>query len=376
MTRIVADWLSAPGTRSVCALLEDAGHQAWLVGGCVRNALLRAPVSDLDISTDAVPERVMALAKEAGIKAIPTGIDHGTVTLVVEGQPFEVTTFRRDVETDGRRAVVAFAETLEEDARRRDFTMNALYADGRGNVRDPVGGLVDLEQRRFRFIGDAELRIREDYLRILRFFRFFAWYGADLDADGLSACAALADGLKLLSAERVTAEMLKLLSAPDPLRAVAAMEQAGVLGHVVPGGTARVLGPYLQMAEATSPVARMVALGGDVSSLKLSRAEARGHESLKFAMESAAGAGELGLELGAEDARHVLALRAAALEQPVAQAHLDAAERGAQAVFPVAAKDLPDDLQGQAIGAALKKLRADWIASHFTLGKEELLARL
>ncbi|MEM6728988.1 MAG: CCA tRNA nucleotidyltransferase, partial [Pseudomonadota bacterium] len=162
MTRVSGAWLEGEAAQLVCKLLEEAGHQAWFVGGCVRNALMGAPVSDLDISTDARPEAVMALADAAGLRAIPTGIDHGTVTVIVAGIPFEITTFRRDVETDGRRAVVAFADRMEDDAQRRDFTVNALYADRSGEVRDPVGGLPDLAERRFRFIGDAEARIRED----------------------------------------------------------------------------------------------------------------------------------------------------------------------------------------------------------------------
>ena len=209
MRRITENWIKDQAAQKVCAMLTDAGKQAWFVGGCVRNALLGAPVSDLDISTDARPEEVIALAAAAGLKPVPTGIDHGTVTVVVDRHPFEVTTFRRDVETDGRRAVVAFADTMEEDASRRDFTMNALYAAPDGTVVDPLGGLPDLEARRVRFIGDPHDRIREDYLRILRFFRFHAWYGSDgLDRDGYAACAELSDGLENLSKERVGQEFL------------------------------------------------------------------------------------------------------------------------------------------------------------------------
>ena len=172
MTRIKEAWVNDPDTQKVCAALTDGGAQALFVGGCVRNALLGVPVSDIDIATDARPERVVQLAEKAGIKAVPTGIDHGTVTLVSGGVPHEVTTFRRDVETDGRRAKIAYSDRVEEDAARRDFTMNALYARPDGTVLDPLGGLPDLRARRVRFIGRAEDRIREDYLRSLRFFRF------------------------------------------------------------------------------------------------------------------------------------------------------------------------------------------------------------
>ncbi len=209
--KLEADWLQRPATQSLCDALETAGFHAFFVGGCVRDGIIGRAVSDIDIATDARPDRVMQIAKEAGMKPVPTGIDHGTVTVVVDGFPHEVTTFRRDVETDGRRAVVAFSDRIEEDAERRDFTMNALYADARGAVFDPLGtGIVDLKARHVRFIGDPHDRIAEDTLRILRFFRFHAHYAdpdGGLDADGLAACAEMADGLAQLSRERVGAEI-------------------------------------------------------------------------------------------------------------------------------------------------------------------------
>ena len=217
--RIAGDWLALPATRAVCAALTARGDRALFVGGCVRNALLGRPVADIDIATDALPERTIALAAAAGLHPVPTGLAHGTVTIVADHRPFEVTTFRRDVTTDGRHATVAFSTDLAEDAARRDFTMNALYADPSGAVIDPLDGLSDLLARRVRFVGDPAERIAEDYLRILRFFRIHAWYGdpaGGLDADGLAACAALQDGLDQLSRERVGAEMTKLLAAADP----------------------------------------------------------------------------------------------------------------------------------------------------------------
>ncbi|MGB3406471.1 MAG: CCA tRNA nucleotidyltransferase, partial [Jannaschia sp.] len=236
--KIEADWLTAAGTQAVMAMLSQAGHQALGVGGCVRNALLRRPVADVDIATDALPRQVMDLARTAGFGAIPTGIDHGTVTVVVAGAPFEVTTFRRDVETDGRHAVVVFSRDVAEDAARRDFTMNALYARADGTVIDPLEGLADLRAGVVRFIGDPVERITEDYLRILRFFRFTAWYGdpaTGLQPEGLAACAEHADGLARISAERIGQEMCKLLGAADPAPAVAAMARAGILARVLPG---------------------------------------------------------------------------------------------------------------------------------------------
>ena len=172
--RVAGEWIENTATQAVCAALTSAGWQALFVGGCVRNAALGLAVNDIDIATDAVPETVTILAENAGFKVVPTGIDHGTVTVIAGGMPHEVTTFRRDIETDGRRAVVAFTAALHDDAARRDFTMNALYARPDGTVVDPLGGLDDLLRRRLRFVGHPEDRIREDYLRILRFFRFTA----------------------------------------------------------------------------------------------------------------------------------------------------------------------------------------------------------
>ncbi|TWB17986.1 poly(A) polymerase [Rhizobium sp. ERR 1071] len=233
----VADeaWFRDEALQRVLALLDADGGEGRVVGGAVRNSLMGLPVADIDIATTLLPETVVERAEAAGIKAVPTGIAHGTVTLVIDGKPFEITTLRRDVETDGRRAVVAFSQDWQADAERRDLTINALYASADGEVVDLVGGLADLERRNIRFIGDAATRIAEDHLRILRFFRFFAYYGSGRpDADGLRACAAAKSKISTLSAERVWSEMKKLLAAPDPGRALLWMRQIGILTEVLP----------------------------------------------------------------------------------------------------------------------------------------------
>jgi poly(A) polymerase len=362
-------------------LLSDAGHAAYAVGGCVRDALLEEPVGDIDIATDARPETVLDLAAAAGLKAVPTGIAHGTVTLVVEGEAFEITTFRADVETDGRRALVRFAQAVEEDAVRRDFTMNALYADRHGALVDPLGGLPDLRARRVRFIRDAETRIHEDYLRILRFFRFSAWYGdADegMDAEALAAIAANLDGLETLSRERVGAEIRKLLEAPDPVMAVCVMERIGVLTAILPGTHARALGPLLLQERAfglqPDPVRRLVAIGlRDGAALRLSRADQRRLGLLQGRVSTDAGLAEIAWRDGSDCARDVAALRAALLETPPPR---DAAEQiatGANAQFPVAARDLMPEFEGPALGERLRALEAAWIASGMRATKEDLL---
>ena len=231
------DWLTAPATRAVMTALAAAGGPdcARFVGGCVRNALIGAPIDDIDIATTLTPDAVVAALKGARLRSVPTGIEHGTVTAISEHQPFEITTLRRDVSTDGRRATVAFTTDWAEDAGRRDFRLNALYADADGVILDPTGqGYDDALAGRIVFVGEPEGRIREDYLRILRFYRFYAWYGRGApDAAAVAACAALAEGVEQLSAERVSKELLKLLAAPDPRPAVRLMDEASVLERVL-----------------------------------------------------------------------------------------------------------------------------------------------
>jgi len=228
-------WFKDPALMRVFTLLNADEGEGRVVGGAVRNSLMGLPVSDIDVATTLTPEQVIERAAVAGIKAVPTGVAHGTVTLVIDGKPFEVTTLRADVETDGRRAKVAFSSDWQTDAERRDLTINALYVDAKGDVIDLVGGLADIEKRTIRFIGDAATRVGEDYLRILRFFRFFAYYGSGRpDADGLRACASARAKLQTLSAERVWSELRKLFSAPDPGRALLWMRQVGVLTEILP----------------------------------------------------------------------------------------------------------------------------------------------
>ncbi|WP_273524379.1 CCA tRNA nucleotidyltransferase [Rhodosalinus sediminis] len=382
--KVAGDWIARPATQAVCAALTGAGHRALFVGGCVRNALLGAPVSDIDIATEARPERVVEVAEAAGLKAVATGIEHGTVTVVSDGLPHEITTFRRDVETFGRHAVVAYSDDIREDAARRDFTMNALYALPDGTVVDPLGvGLTDLEARHVRFVGDAETRIREDYLRILRFFRFTAWYGdpdAGFDPTALAAVAETVEGLAGLSAERVGGEMTKLLAAPDPAPAVAVMERTGALAQVLPGAAARLIAPLVHLEARTGtppdPIRRLAALGAGEAegrALRLSKRETRRLARLAELQGAAMAPAELGYRHGAEAARDALLLQGAMAGTPPEDAALAAAEEGARQRFPVAARDLMPAYAGPALGAKLAELEARWIASGFRLSKEALL---
>ncbi|NCO85857.1 MAG: CCA tRNA nucleotidyltransferase [Rhodobacterales bacterium] len=380
--KLAAPWVQDDAVQQVCAAIAGGGHGVWFVGGCVRNALIGAGATDIDITTDARPDRVTALAEAAGLRVVPTGITHGTVTIIAQSRPFEVTTLRRDVATDGRHATVAFAETLAEDAGRRDFTINALYATPDGTVVDPLGGMVDLLARRVRFIGAAQDRIREDYLRILRFFRFHAWFAdpdGGIDAEGLAACAADLDGLARLSRERVGAEMRKLLAAPDPAPAVAAMAVSGVLAHLLPGASALLLPVLVHVEQMAAlppdPIRRLAALGGEgiAEALRLSRAEAARLEALRDAIGSGVEPGELGYRHGAAEAVDVLALRAAAMGLEIDPVQAEQARFGATQTCPVRAADLPETLKGPAIGARLREVEARWIASGFTLDRAALL---
>lgn len=367
------------------ALSRD-GDQVLFVGGCVRNALLGQPVSDIDIATSLLPQVVMQRASDAGLGAVPTGIDHGTVTVVAGGLQHEVTTFRKDIDTDGRHATVAFGTDLGADAARRDFTMNALYASADGAVLDPLGGLDDLLARRVRFIGDPDARIREDRLRVLRFFRFFAQYGQDTapDSKGLVACQRARGDLGDLSRERVGAEMTKLLAVTDPTPAVEAMIDTGVLPALLDGVSAsgsiqRLSG--LIRAEATANLhgdwlRRLWALAPETDptdALRLSRRDARRLSVLRRGLSSNQSSPEAAYRHGVQAGIDLGLARAALDIEPIAPddpAHL---ARAADAICPVSAADLMPGLQGKALGERLAQLETLWIDSGFALTRDQLL---
>ena len=382
MLPVSTAWLKDADTRAVYDALASDGGSAFFVGGCVRDALLGVPGADVDLSTPWEPQDVIRLAKAAGLKAVPTGIDHGTITVVSGGHGFEVTTFRRDVETDGRRAVVAYSTNIADDARRRDFTLNALYATIDGRVVDPLGGVADCLNRRIRFIEDAGQRIQEDYLRILRYFRFHAWYSdpaAGFDPDALDAISANSDGLETLSAERVGSEMLRLLAAPDPTPAIAVMRQTGCLPRILPGSDDRLLGPVVHLgASIGAPIdsiVRLAAFGGEdvADRLRLSRADARHLNDITQAAYGPQPLAEVAYRKGSDVARAASMIRAALAQMPVNATDLEAITTATKAEFPVTAADLMPEYQGTALGEKLAKLEARWIESGFTLTREDLV---
>ena len=396
-----ADWLKAPGIQDVFSAIEQDGDQARVVGGAVRNTLLGHPVPDVDIATSALPEDVMQRAAQAGLKPVGTGFEHGTITVVSSGFPYEVTTLRQDVETFGRQARVVFGKDWVKDAERRDFTMNALYVDRYGGLHDPLGGLKDCLEGRVRFIGDPDTRIKEDYLRILRFFRIYAAYGrGDVDADGLGACLRQRDGLRRLSAERIGHEMRRLLRAPLAATALRLMNDCG-LWEIATGGLARIddfdaLHAMEDIApETRDPEVGLVVLAGFVredlericDKFRLSNAERKRMKTawavtkrLKLS-EGLPDASSLVYEFGRQGAIDgLLALWARRTAQERAdddwfKALLAEVRSETIPEFPLKGADLiaAGHPPGRALGDLLKTLEDEWRGSGFSLSKNDLI---
>ncbi|MBR0719288.1 CCA tRNA nucleotidyltransferase [Bradyrhizobium liaoningense] len=392
-----APWLTSGGTARVLQLLNTDGEEARVVGGAVRNALLKLPHGDIDIATTALPEEVMRRAKSAGIKSVPTGLDHGTITLVIDGHPYEVTTLREDTETFGRKAKVAFGRDWVRDAERRDFTMNGLSVDAKGVVHDYVGGLADVAARRVRFIGDPDQRIAEDYLRILRFFRIHAAFGAgEPDRDGYLACIRGRAGLASLSAERVRMEMLKLLVANGASAAVLAMADGGLLQALI-GGVAYT-GPLTTMvaierelgvdADATRRLGALsVAVTEDAkrvaTRLRLSNAEAKaldsmGHRWWRCASKDEASARRLVYRLGPERYHDRVLLAWARLGGDVSSSRwrelAELPQRWNAPKFPLKAADFiaRGVAEGPLLGHVLTLAEDAWLAADFPLEQAAL----
>jgi poly(A) polymerase len=396
------------------SFVNDAGAQAILaalpsgstrfVGGCVRNALWGESVADIDMATTLEPEAVNATLKRAGIKTVPTGIAHGTLTAVVKGKPYEITTLRRDVETDGRRAVIAYTNDWAEDAKRRDFTVNALYADANHDIYDPTGeGLADIEARRFRFVGNADARVKEDYLRILRLFRFVAWYGQDakITKEALTACRENRRGLKKLSAERVWSELKKLLSARNPVRALHILLQQDILETLLPEATNVDGLDQLVRLEAREgikpdPMLRLMAMMVReplaaallAKRLKMSNKEtdrlkrwASDAESLSHDMPERARLQAI-YRSGKQTILDRARLRAAGASEAIESAHwmviADLAMGWTPPNFPIKGRDLERAgvPKGPEMGKAMRALEQLWIRSGFATDKDQLLAAL
>jgi len=381
-------WMAEPSVRAVLAALGGEGR---FVGGCVRDALLGRAIGDIDIATPLPPDEVTRRLEAAEIKAVPTGLAHGTVTAVVPPRHFEITTLRRDVETFGRHARVAFTADWAADAARRDFTMNALFLDAAGAVFDPVGGLADLRAGHVRFVGDAATRIREDVLRLLRFYRFYAHYGRGAaDAAARAACRGLAPLLPTLSGERVAAELLKLLSAPDPLPTLEMMREDGVLGVLLPEATRLDrLAALLPLEPAPAALRRLGALlAGDPAAVaeRLRLSNEQRDRLAAFAVPpwpiDLAGderAQRRALHhLGVALYRDLVLLRAAEDGAPHLPPLLALADAWQPVVFPLRGRDITARgvPPGERVGRLLAELEQWWDARDYRPTRAELLAEL
>lgn len=389
------DWMTGAPTRTVLAALAAGGAEARFVGGCVRDALAGRPVRDIDIATPLAPERVMQLISQAGLKAVPTGLAHGTITAVADHHPFEITSLREDVETFGRHATVAFTDDWKADAARRDFTMNALFCTPEGAIYDYFGGLADLRAGRVRFVGRAAQRIAEDYLRLLRFFRFHAHYGRGApDPEGLAAAAAAAPQLIHLSQERVRAELLRLLEAPDPVPTLDIMILHRILAEELPeeGDTAPLARLLTLEAGPPDPLLRLAALvetdreGADAiaARLRLSNAQRDRLELLtQPPLPVAPGMTRRDLRIAcyrigktavADLLRLAAARRGGTAEL---QAALTEAAAWPDLAFPVKGRDLIElgARTGPALGDLLEELERWWIHQDFQPDRGALLTR-
>lgn len=394
-----ASWRTSGPVARILALLNADGEEARVVGGAVRNTLLGLPVGDIDIATTALPQEVIRRAKIAHIKSVPTGVEHGTVTLVIEGQPFEVTTLREDIETFGRKARVAFGRDWTRDALRRDFTINGLSVTQDGVVHDEVGGLADIEARRVRFIGEPSQRIAEDYLRILRFFRIHAAYGEGApDRDGYAACIAGRDGLAELSAERIRMEMMKLVVARGAAPALVAMDDAGLLlrltvGVVYHGALANMIAVEHELGTGPDATLRLgalaVAVTEDAKRLsqrwRLSNAETKRLDSMGHRWWRAAGMDEATAQrrlyrLGAPRYldRIMLAWARAGRDfnSPQWRDLATLPQRWTAPVFPLKAVDFiaRGIAEGPALGHVLTLAEDAWLAMQFPLDEAALKA--
>lgn len=380
-----AEFLSRPGVRQVLGLLNGGGEEARVVGGAVRNHLMALPIADIDIATTAVPDEVLRRARAAGIHAVPTGYEHGTVTLVAHGVAHEVTTLREDIHTDGRHAIVCFGRDFAADALRRDFTINALSVDGRGRIFDYGGGLADVAARRVRFIGGADQRIREDYLRILRFFRFSAAYGdGTLEAEGLAAVLRNRDGLSLLSRERIRQEMMKLIVARQAGPVIGQMAAHHLLTPVLEGpGDAARFARLLDLEDAAGvrpqAVRRLMALAVSAErdldrlreALRLTNEEMRRMTALVAARPDLHAHLTL-YRLGAEAFCDAVLLRAAAGDWPEWREVFALPQVWQPPPFHLSGKDVLGCgiSRGPVVGEILARAERQWIAAGFPAGLE------
>ena len=383
MKKYINDKIAKPTTKKLFQLFIEKGFDVYFVGGCVRDFLLNIPVKDIDISTTALPNEIINIAKENNIKAIKTGIEHGTITLVYKSIQYQITTFRTDIKTDGRRAVVNFSKDIIADASRRDLTINALYADIDGNIIDPLNVISDLNDRRIKFINNPQERILEDNLRILRFFRFYSWFGKtnkSLDNASLSACVHFKEKLLNLSGERIGTEMKKLLTAPRPIKSLEIMLAEGILEIIMPNAEIHLLNSlikYEREADVSIHWATRAAIMTDSklkTKWKLSNSDHKLLSTLQKFKYYNSSISKIAYLYGKE-----LTIKYAVIKSVITKKDLpknlgNLVNLGVNAVFPITSRDLIQDYQGEDLGKKLQSLKHMWIESKFSLTKEDLLS--
>ena len=376
-------WLRNPSAQKLSKLYKNFGYQVLFVGGCVRNTILKKPVTDIDLATDAQPEEIIKIAKENNIRFVPTGLAHGTITLIIDNKNYQITTFRTDFDHDGRYAKVEFTESLLLDASRRDLTINALYCNHVGEVIDPLNGLDDIKKQKIKFIGNPNERIKEDNLRILRFFRFQAIYGnknLEIDSIALEACHNHKSKLAALSKERITSELRKILSAPNPLEVIIKMNETGVLNELFQNVSIDSLEAYLKTEEKfkinINWLGRLLSLQvtQEEESLKLTRCEFKFLKQTKSAIENQIHVLEFSYYNGVENGKIYSILQNFRHNIILSKNLLNQINSLATKKFPITAKDLMPEIRGKKLGEALRSLEDRWIKSNFTLSKKDLLA--
>jgi len=381
--QINSEWIKNKVTQNILKIFEGADHNAYLVGGCIRNSILNIPVTDIDISTDATPQQTLDLFNRENFKVAPTGFSHGTVTVISEGIPYQITTMRSDQNTDGRHADVVFSDDIKKDAERRDFTINALYADSTGKIINPIGGLEDFNPLAIKFIGDPNNRIQEDYLRILRFFRFHAQFSelvTQFDKVALDAIKKNQDGLKKLSKERIWSELKKILSTSNPARSLYKMSQLGILEIILENKNVHNLKRFnlieKKMGLEPEPIRRLVAIteNNEDTFLNLSRKEAKKFSLLKGLLKKKHDPAELVYQFNREIAQSVLAIYTFYKGEKLRLSDIKKIEKACLFPCPITGAQISKYMDGPAVGIKIKEAQRAWIKSNFKSDEAKILS--
>ena len=381
--QINSEWIKNKVTQNILKIFEGADHNAYLVGGCIRNSILNIPVTDIDISTDATPQQTVDLFNRENFKVAPTGFSHGTVTVISEGIPYQITTMRSDQNTDGRHADVVFSDDIKKDAERRDFTINALYADSTGKIINPIGGLEDFNPLAIKFIGDPNNRIQEDYLRILRFFRFHAQFSelvTQFDKVALDAIEKNQDGLKKLSKERIWSELKKILSTSNPARSLYKMSQLGILEIILENKNSHNIKRFnlieKKMGLEPEPIRRLVAITENTEDtfLNLSRKEAKKFSLLKGLLKKKHDPAELVYQFNREIAQSVLAIYTFYKGEKLKLSDIKKIEKACLFPCPITGAQISKYMDGAAVGIKIKEAHRVWINSNFKSDEAKILS--